>query len=245
MSPEGGPGAESGGGRRLVGLVRVVGDDASIAYVQDLLVHPHWQRRGIGARLLRDAMERFARVRQLLLLTDDAPAVRAFYEAMGLGPVGEGHCVAYMRRGGRLTGAPTGDGALHRRPRAAGSERESGPRRLACGTAAARALRCAAPDSGAPHRGVDLAGQTSGSSTDRYRAVYSSSSRVMPRTDSKSETFQNDRSRTCADRRRRRSPQRAAVRSRRSGAARAAACRCAARRPSSRPARRRPPWERS
>ena len=103
MSPGEGPGAGSGGGRRLVGLVRVVGDGASIAYVQDLLVHPDWQRRGIGTRLLRDAMERFARVRQFLLLADDAPAARAFYEAMGLGPVGEGHCVAYMRRG--ATGA--------------------------------------------------------------------------------------------------------------------------------------------
>ena len=99
MSPGEGPGAGSGGGRRLVGLVRVVGDGASIAYVQDLLVHPDWQRRGIGARLLRDALERFARVRQFLLLADDAPAPRAFYEAMGLGPVGESHCVAYMRRG--------------------------------------------------------------------------------------------------------------------------------------------------
>ena len=97
MSPGGGSGAGPVGGRRLVGLVRVVGDGASIAYVQDLLVHPDWQRRGIGARLLRDAMERFARVRQFLLLADDAPAPRAFYEAMGLGPVGEGHCVAYMR----------------------------------------------------------------------------------------------------------------------------------------------------
>lgn len=97
--PGGRLGAGPVGGQRLVGLVRVVGDGASIAYVQDLLVHPDWQRRGIGARLLRDAMERFARVRQFLLLADDAPAPRAFYEAMGLGPVGEGHCVAYMRRG--------------------------------------------------------------------------------------------------------------------------------------------------
>lgn len=97
--PGGRTGRRVGRGRQLVGLVRVVGDGASIAYVQDLLVHPDWQRRGIGARLLRDAMERFARVRQFLLLADDAPAPRAFYEAMGLGPVGEGHCVAYMRRG--------------------------------------------------------------------------------------------------------------------------------------------------
>ena len=97
--PGGRTGRRVGRGRQLVGLVRVVGDGASIAYVQDLLVHPDWQRRGIGTRLLRDAMERFARVRQFLLLADDAPVPRAFYETMGLGPVGEGHCVAYMRRG--------------------------------------------------------------------------------------------------------------------------------------------------
>ena len=47
-------------GMILHSFVWVVGDGASIAYVQDLLVHPDWQRRGIGARLLRDAMERFA-----------------------------------------------------------------------------------------------------------------------------------------------------------------------------------------
>ena len=83
----------------LVGIARAVTDYAYCCYLSDLAVDEAWQRRGIGARLLRDAMERFARVRQFLLLADDAPAPRAFYEAMGLGPVGEGHCVAYMRRG--------------------------------------------------------------------------------------------------------------------------------------------------
>ena len=38
-------------GPELVGLVRAVGDDVSIAYVQDVLVRPDRQRRGIGARL--------------------------------------------------------------------------------------------------------------------------------------------------------------------------------------------------
>ena len=43
-------------GPELVGLVRAVGDDVSIAYVQDVLVRPDRQRRGIGARLLAAAL---------------------------------------------------------------------------------------------------------------------------------------------------------------------------------------------
>ena len=33
-------------GGRLVGLVRAISDDATISYVQDVLVHPDAQRRG-------------------------------------------------------------------------------------------------------------------------------------------------------------------------------------------------------
>lgn len=68
----------------LVGLIRVVGDDASIAYVQDLLVKPNHQRRGIATRIMRDAFKRFEHVRQFVLLTDDTAASRAFYESLGL-----------------------------------------------------------------------------------------------------------------------------------------------------------------
>ena len=37
----------------LVGVCRVLSDDASILYVQDILVDPDHQRRGIGRALLR------------------------------------------------------------------------------------------------------------------------------------------------------------------------------------------------
>ena len=81
----------------LVGLIRVVGDDASIAYVQDLLVKPDHQRRGIATRLMRDAFKRFEHVRQFVLLTDDTAASRAFYESLGLVQVGSQQCVSYLR----------------------------------------------------------------------------------------------------------------------------------------------------
>lgn len=70
-------------GPALVGLVRVVSDDATISYVQDLLVHPDVQRRGIGAALMAAVARRYAHLRQHVLLTDDEVGQRAFYESMG------------------------------------------------------------------------------------------------------------------------------------------------------------------
>ncbi|GHF14579.1 N-acetyltransferase [Amycolatopsis deserti] len=68
---------------RLVGLARALSDDATICYLQDVLVHPAEQRRGVGALLVRAVLDRYAAVRQKVLLTDDEPAQRAFYESLG------------------------------------------------------------------------------------------------------------------------------------------------------------------
>ena len=67
----------------LVGLLRVVSDGATIAYVQDVLVHPDHQRTGIGGRLLDAALDRYRHVRQVVLLTDAEPGQRAYYESRG------------------------------------------------------------------------------------------------------------------------------------------------------------------
>ena len=69
-------------GERLVGLVRALSDDATVSYVQDVLVHADFQHRGVGARLMAAVAHRFGHVRQHVLLTDDEPAQRAFYEAL-------------------------------------------------------------------------------------------------------------------------------------------------------------------
>lgn len=67
----------------LVGLARIVGDGHTIAYLQDVLVHPEWQRSGIGAWLIREAFLPYDHVRQQVLLTDDDPIQRSFYESLG------------------------------------------------------------------------------------------------------------------------------------------------------------------
>ena len=68
---------------KLVGLARIVGDGLTIVYLQDILVAPSHQRRGVGAELMKEALRPFQDVRQQVLLTDDEPRQREFYEAMG------------------------------------------------------------------------------------------------------------------------------------------------------------------
>lgn len=76
-------------GDTLVGLARGVSDDVAIFYLQDILVRPTHHRRGVGRLLLERGLERFAHVRQKVLLTDDQQAQRRFYESMGYTRIGD------------------------------------------------------------------------------------------------------------------------------------------------------------
>jgi ribosomal protein S18 acetylase RimI-like enzyme len=70
-------------GDQLIGLVRALTDEVAILYVQDILVHPEHQRRGIARRLLTDLLDRYSHVRAKVLLTDDEGRQKRFYESMG------------------------------------------------------------------------------------------------------------------------------------------------------------------
>ena len=70
-------------GKQLVGLIRAVGDGETILFIQDLLVLPEYQRRGIGKQLIEALLARFPEVRQRVLLTHDDPKTRSFYKAAG------------------------------------------------------------------------------------------------------------------------------------------------------------------
>lgn len=70
-------------GQKLVGLARLVGDGLTIIYLQDILVAPNYQRRGIGRQLMQRLLAPFADVRQKVLMTDNEPGQIAFYESLG------------------------------------------------------------------------------------------------------------------------------------------------------------------
>lgn len=67
---------------RLIGIIRAVGDGETVLFIQDLLVRPEYQRKGVGSTLIRSALSRFEDVRQIHLVTDDAPETKAFYESV-------------------------------------------------------------------------------------------------------------------------------------------------------------------
>ena len=81
----------------LAGLIRVVGDGHTIVFVQDILVRPQFQRRGIGSALLQAVLNRYAGVRQIELLTDGTPETAAFYRSMGFRELTELGCRGFMK----------------------------------------------------------------------------------------------------------------------------------------------------
>jgi len=68
---------------RVVGLVRCISDGQTICYIQDILVVPEHQRLGIGNALLKEALNHYVDVRQVVLMTDNEDAQRRFYEGAG------------------------------------------------------------------------------------------------------------------------------------------------------------------
>jgi ribosomal protein S18 acetylase RimI-like enzyme len=82
---------------KLVGVIRAVGDGASIVFIQDIIVDPGYQRRGIGTALMNAVLERYAAVYQIELMTDDTPQTAAFYRSLGFRAADEMGCRAFLR----------------------------------------------------------------------------------------------------------------------------------------------------
>ncbi|MEB6196743.1 GNAT family N-acetyltransferase [Mammaliicoccus sciuri] len=82
---------------QLVGLTRVISDDHSIAYVQDILIDPDYQGNGMGSNLLNMIKERFNHVRQVVLMTDTSEKTINFYEKNELLSLDKYDCTAFMK----------------------------------------------------------------------------------------------------------------------------------------------------
>lgn len=83
----------------LVGIIRVVGDGASIVYVQDIIVIPDYQRRGIGTALMNAILEKYRDTYQIILATDNSEKTAAFYRSLGFISMEEMDCVAFQYSG--------------------------------------------------------------------------------------------------------------------------------------------------
>ena len=84
-------------GDQLLGIIRAVGDGHTVVFVQDILVFPEHQRKGIGSALLQAILDRYSHVRQIELATDNTPKTIAFYKSMGFREMSEIGCCGFMK----------------------------------------------------------------------------------------------------------------------------------------------------
>lgn len=82
---------------KLIGIIRAVGDGQTIVLIQDIIVLPVYQRKGIGTKLLQTVMDKYKGVYQMQLLTDNTEKTKAFYRSLGFTPSDDMDCVAFVR----------------------------------------------------------------------------------------------------------------------------------------------------
>ena len=84
---------------KLLGVLRAVGDGASILFIQDILVTPEYQHQGIGTKLLQQTLEKYKTVYQIQLATDDSTKTVSFYESNGFTSLTSLNCVSFIYTG--------------------------------------------------------------------------------------------------------------------------------------------------
>jgi ribosomal protein S18 acetylase RimI-like enzyme len=85
-------------GHQLVGLIRVVSDDYTICYIQDLLVMQSHRRQGIGKCLMEKVLKKYGHVRQMILTTDStSKEAKVFYKKLGFDLNTKYGCVSLIR----------------------------------------------------------------------------------------------------------------------------------------------------
>ncbi|MDD4292160.1 MAG: GNAT family N-acetyltransferase [Clostridia bacterium] len=80
----------------LIGIIRTVGDGASIVFIQDIIVRPDFQRKGVGRALIEYVLDKYSDVYQIQLLTDDQTKTDAFYRSVGFVCAADINCRAYI-----------------------------------------------------------------------------------------------------------------------------------------------------
>ncbi|MBQ3530452.1 MAG: GNAT family N-acetyltransferase [Oscillospiraceae bacterium] len=82
---------------KLVGIIRAVGDGYSVLFIQDILVLPEYQRKGIGTKLLKSMLGFYPKVYQTQLVTDKTEKTVEFYKSCGFLPYSETGCEGFIK----------------------------------------------------------------------------------------------------------------------------------------------------
>ena len=83
---------------KLIGFIRCVGDGEHILMIQDLIVSPEYQQKGIGTYLFKTIKDKYKDVRMFIVLTDIEDVVdNKFYQSFKLRRLDEFDIVGYMK----------------------------------------------------------------------------------------------------------------------------------------------------
>jgi ribosomal protein S18 acetylase RimI-like enzyme len=83
---------------KLIGFIRCVGDGEHILVVQDLIVDPEYQQRGIGTYLFKTIMQKYSKVRMFMVITDIEDIVdNKFYQSFNLKRLEDMNMIGYIR----------------------------------------------------------------------------------------------------------------------------------------------------
>lgn len=74
-------------GQRLVGIGNAISDGHLVVYYPHLLVHPDYQRAGVGRLMMQTLSENYAGLHQQMLTADEASV--SFYESLGFERAGK------------------------------------------------------------------------------------------------------------------------------------------------------------
>ena len=84
-------------GEKLVGIIRAVGDGFSILFIQDIIVIPEYQRKGIGTKLLKTMLSLYPDVYQTEIITDSTEKTVFFYKSCGFTPLSDIGCEGFIK----------------------------------------------------------------------------------------------------------------------------------------------------
>ncbi|MEG1254725.1 GNAT family N-acetyltransferase [Clostridium sp.] len=83
---------------KLIGMIRCVGDGEHILIVQDLIIDPEYQQRGIGTYLFKTIMQKYSQVRMFMVVTDIEDIVdNKFYQSFNFKKIEDRNMVGYIR----------------------------------------------------------------------------------------------------------------------------------------------------
>ena len=83
---------------KLIGMIRCLGDGEHMLMVQDLLIDPEYQQRGIGTYLFETILQKYSKVRTFIVLTDIEDEVdNKFYKSFNLTNLEDKKIIGYIR----------------------------------------------------------------------------------------------------------------------------------------------------